>query len=99
MWPIESLYVVCTYDELNYYMKEWWGWWCGSIDYQVELLLYMCICEVLTHRTLTLRDSGILDMICGIVTSNAVNLSDQKNDDTMTQSNNPDRSKVWFYRV
>ena len=21
MWPIELLYVVCTYDELNYYMK------------------------------------------------------------------------------
>ena len=21
MWPIELLYVMCTYDELNYYMK------------------------------------------------------------------------------
>ena len=56
----------------------------------------MCICEVLTYKTLALRDSRILDMICGIVTSKAVNLSDQKKDDTMTQSNNPHNSKVWF---
>ena len=39
MWPIELLYIVCTYDELNYYMKEWSGWWCGLIDYQVELVV------------------------------------------------------------
>ena len=58
----------------------------------------MCICEVRTYRTLALGDSRILDMICGIVTSDAVNLSDQ-NDDKMTQSNDPDSSKVWFYRV
>ena len=58
----------------------------------------MCICEVLTHRTLTLFDSRILDMTHGIETCYAINLSNQ-NDDTMTQSDNPDSSKVCFDRV
>ena len=37
----------------------------------------MCICEVLTHRTLPLRDNRIIDLICGVVTCYAVNLSEE----------------------
>ena len=55
----------------------------------------MCICEVLTHGTLALRDSLILDMICGIVTCYVLNLR-KKIDDTMTQSDNLDINIVWF---
>ena len=45
MWSSELLYVVCTCDELNYHMKEWWGWWWGSIDYKVEILVII-VCFV-----------------------------------------------------
>ena len=70
MWPIELLYVVCTYDELNYYMKNDEDDDVDQLIIKWKYLLYMCICEVLTHKTLALCD---IQITCYIV-----NLSDQK---------------------